>query len=572
MRPSSSGGDLSRMTFRSEKQVSLVFVYLTVFVDIMGESLVLPILGQFAVYFGQPVALAGLLFSSTALAMTCSNLWLPVFADRHGRRAAFLVSLVGSTVGYAGQACARTFAEMLFFRGIQGLFGGVPPVALAWVTDVFPPNERPRYLAGVQATIASAFVAGAVLGGTLSSFGLRAPMCFACAVSLLGLATAHHYLKDPADLVFEDEQRFLDGKDREDERARARSDDAADAATEATPLGGGAQTDASPWRRPRCLACGLLSFSCNVAYGGASVLLPLFVLTSYGDLPREAAGQVSGLLFGALGLAQAAVMAGGFAPVSARLGLMPTCAIAALALGAGVGGIPLVGNRCASPWALLAPLALVALGNGLSRPAYVTYLSKIASKKYVSQTMAIVDVTLNAAMVCGPQLTVVFEKDGAGPAFLVAAAAAACELGVALAVARADAADGASRASLLAASGGGRRERAADPPPRPRDVFLSETAKHLEAVLLGRNYEVDTYRAQVCVREILDGAFPYLAPGGTESPAHMRDVGRLMASLGHDDWAQDVQDKFQFEPMRRRPKTRFSHDIQGRESSRGALC
>ena len=281
MRPSSSGGDLSRMTFRSEKQVSLVFVYLTVFVDIMGESLVLPILGQFAVYFGQPVALAGLLFSSTALAMTCSNLWLPVFADRHGRRAAFLVSLVGSTVGYAGQACARTFAEMLFFRGIQGLFGGVPPVALAWVTDVFPPNERPRYLAGVQATIASAFVAGAVLGGTLSSFGLRAPMCFACVVSLLGLATAHHYLKDPADLVFEDEQKFLDGKAREDERARTRSDDAADAATEATPLGGGAQTDASPGRRPRCLACGLLSFSCNVAYGGASVLLPSGRETKY---------------------------------------------------------------------------------------------------------------------------------------------------------------------------------------------------------------------------------------------------------------------------------------------------
>ena len=107
-----------------------------------------------------------------------------------------------------------------------------------------------------------------------------------------------------------------------------------------------------------------------------------------------------------------------------------------------------------------------------------------------------------------------------------------------------------------------------------RSLLLALASRLLEgqAVLLGRNYEVDTYRAQVCVREILDGAFPYLAPGGTESPAHMRDVGRLMASLGHDDWAKDVQDKFQFEPMRRRPKTRFSHDIQGRETSRGALC
>ena len=117
--------------FRSEKQVSLCFVYMTVFVDVMGESLVLPILGQFAVYFGKPVALAGLLFSATALAMTASNLWLPVFADRHGRRAAFLVSLIGSTVGYAGQATARTFYGVVFFRTVQGLFGGVPPVALA---------------------------------------------------------------------------------------------------------------------------------------------------------------------------------------------------------------------------------------------------------------------------------------------------------------------------------------------------------------------------------------------------------------------------------------------------------
>ena len=199
----------SPFLFQTEKQVSLCFIYMTVFVDIMGESLVLPVLGQFAVYFGKPVALAGLLFSATALAMTASNLWLPVFADRHGRRAAFLVSLVGSTVGYAGQAWAPTFEIMLFFRAIQGLFGGVPPVALAWVTDVYPPNERPRYLAGVQATIATAFVAGAVLGGTLSSFGLRAPMWFSTAVSLVGLVLAHAYLRDPADLLFDDERRDL---------------------------------------------------------------------------------------------------------------------------------------------------------------------------------------------------------------------------------------------------------------------------------------------------------------------------------------------------------------------------
>jgi MFS family permease len=227
------------------------------------------------------------------------------------------VSLVGSTVGYAGQATATTFGWMVFFRTIQGLFGGVPPVALAWVTDVFPPSERPKYLAGVQATIATAFVAGAVLGGTLSSFGLRAPMCFACVVSLAGLVLARIYLRDPADLVFDDEQSFLARKQIEDDVRRASrtfSEESLLASAqsgERLPLagharggprdeavgggeGGGPEASEHPWKKPRCVACGALSFLTNIAYGGASVLLPLFVLTQYDDLPEKAAGQVSG--------------------------------------------------------------------------------------------------------------------------------------------------------------------------------------------------------------------------------------------------------------------------------------
>ena len=262
-------------------------------------------------------------------------------------------------------------------------------------------------------------------------------------------------------------------------------------------------------------------------------------------------------------------MAFSFSPVSERLGLMRTNVAAAAALCLGVGAVPVAARCSASPWVLLAPLGLVAVGNGLSRPSYVTYLSKIACKQYVSQTMAIIDVTLNAAMVCGPQLTVVFERHGPEPAFLVAAAAAFCELLVAAGLVVADDRDDMQRASLLAAAGGDpratarKRTRDREPPARDVDAFLADVARHLEAILRGRNYEIDSFRAQTCVREILDGAFPYLAPGGKESPNHMRDVGRLMASLGHDDWAKDVQEKFNFPSMRRRPKT-FNHDIRGR--------
>jgi hypothetical protein len=46
------------------------------------------------------------------------------------------------------------------------------------------------------------------------------------------------------------------------------------------------------------------------------------------------------------------------------------------------------------------------------------------------------------------------------------------------------------------------------------------------------------------------GAFPYLAPGGADSKAHMKDVGRLMASLGHADWAEDTRVRFGLPPLR----------------------
>ena len=54
----------------------------------------------------QPIANVGLLFSATAGAMALSNLWLPLLADKYGRKAALIVSLVGSTIGYLGQVSA----------------------------------------------------------------------------------------------------------------------------------------------------------------------------------------------------------------------------------------------------------------------------------------------------------------------------------------------------------------------------------------------------------------------------------------------------------------------------------
>lgn len=149
---------------RSAKEKALIYVYMTVAVDLGGEFAVVPVLSRLALNFGVEIGVVGMLFSGTAAAMMISNVWLPKYSDVYGRRNAMLISLVGSTVGYFGQALSQNFSTLLFFRVVQGLFGGVPPVALAYVTDLFTPNERVPYLASIQAIVSSSFVCGAVIG------------------------------------------------------------------------------------------------------------------------------------------------------------------------------------------------------------------------------------------------------------------------------------------------------------------------------------------------------------------------------------------------------------------------
>ena len=124
------------------------------------------------------------------------------------------------------QALSQTFGWLLFFRCVQGFFGGVPPVALAFVTDIFTPSERPPFLATVQATVSFSFVGGAVVGGGLAWFSLSAPLFFSAAVSLIGLIVGYFYLLDPKTILSEAETFHIKTRNSEAElQAIAYEDD-----------------------------------------------------------------------------------------------------------------------------------------------------------------------------------------------------------------------------------------------------------------------------------------------------------------------------------------------------------
>lgn len=112
------------------------------------------------------------------------------FTDKFGRRAGFMLSLLGSVFGCLAQGFAPEMITFIVFRTITGLLGGSPPIAQAYIVDSTTPEERPRYLAYTGAFMALAFIFGPLLGSSLLPLGLKTPFFAASGLAAIALILA----------------------------------------------------------------------------------------------------------------------------------------------------------------------------------------------------------------------------------------------------------------------------------------------------------------------------------------------------------------------------------------------
>ncbi len=73
------------------------------------------------------------MYSAFAAAQIISTQWMSIVSDKHGRRVAFLLSFLGSVVGFFIQGVAWDVWSLLVARFLAGLFSGSAPVAMAYV-------------------------------------------------------------------------------------------------------------------------------------------------------------------------------------------------------------------------------------------------------------------------------------------------------------------------------------------------------------------------------------------------------------------------------------------------------
>ena len=198
--------------FLSRRAASLVIVYLTVFIDTLGNSLITPILPFLALKFDADGTQVGLLFASYSATATLSVLLMGPASDRLGRRPIVLLSLLGSAAGLLAQGFAWDFLSLVAFRAATGLFAGTTATAQAYIADDTSRDDRAKYMAFLGSTIAVAFLFGPAVGAGLSQFSLQMPMFVAGAISFLGFLLALVFLREPQRV---EEERLFDADDEE---------------------------------------------------------------------------------------------------------------------------------------------------------------------------------------------------------------------------------------------------------------------------------------------------------------------------------------------------------------------
>ncbi|WP_041243893.1 tetracycline resistance MFS efflux pump [Gloeobacter kilaueensis] len=174
----------------------LLFVLLTVFIDLMGGSLLVPVLPYLVERFRSDALTIGLLTSSFSIAQFLATPVLGTLSDRFGRRPVLLICVFGTSVGYFLFALANQLWVLFLARTIAGATGGVVSTAQAYIADTTPPEKRTGAFGLIGAAFGLGFILGPAIGGALVHFDLNAPVYFAGALALFNLLLGSFTLKE----------------------------------------------------------------------------------------------------------------------------------------------------------------------------------------------------------------------------------------------------------------------------------------------------------------------------------------------------------------------------------------
>jgi len=184
---------------------AVLFVLITVFLDMVGFGIVIPVLPLLIETVGhmslaEASIVGGWMYFAYSIGQFAFGPLMGNLSDRFGRRPLLLLAIAGLGLDYVLQAVAPTLGWLYLGRVISGVCGASWIIANAYIADITAPEDRARYFGMMGAAFGLGFVLGPAIGGLLGEYGPRVPFYAAAAISGLNLIYGWFALPETLDL------------------------------------------------------------------------------------------------------------------------------------------------------------------------------------------------------------------------------------------------------------------------------------------------------------------------------------------------------------------------------------
>ena len=341
----------------------LVIIFVTVFIDLLGFGIIIPLLPFYAESFGASALAIGLLGTSFSL---MQFLFSPIWgrwSDRIGRKPIILVGLLGSCLSYVTLALANTLALLFIARIVGGIAGANIPTAQAYIADITTPENRARGMGLVGAAFGLGFIFGPALGGLLSRFSPETPMWCAAALCFANFVAAWFLLPESR------------------------------VASVATKTLGRMEAFRQAIGKPTLLLVLFLYFIVTMAFSGFEATFALFTEARFGYTAASI-----GFLFTFIGVIIAVVQGVLIGRVVKRVGERKVIPVAIAAIAISIGMLPFAWNV---PTLLIA-LGLLAMGMGFNNPSLSSLVSKLSHEDDQGGILGLASSVASLGRVVGP--------------------------------------------------------------------------------------------------------------------------------------------------------------------------
>jgi DHA1 family tetracycline resistance protein-like MFS transporter len=357
------------------KRSPLVVIFTTVFIDLVGFGIVIPVLPFYAegTRFNATPRTVGLLFASYSIMQLIFSPVLGRLSDKHGRRPVLLISIIGTGIGFLILGFATTLWMLFVGRILDGITGGNISTAQAYIADITTKEERAKGMGLLGAAFGLGFIFGPAIGGILSQWGVWVPFLFAAGLCFANATLLYFTL--PETVTADHPARTLAAGGR------------------------GLSQLIESLRQPRLGFVLIIYFMFIVAFSIMTTTFSLYTMFRFGYDAKH-----NGYLFAYVGIIAVIIQGGLIGRLVKRFGELPLVIVGALFFAGSLFAVPFVGPQFGGLLALLLGGGIFSAGNSLATPSLTSLASKSVGRGEQGSVLGVTQSVASLARAVGPSL------------------------------------------------------------------------------------------------------------------------------------------------------------------------